>query len=140
MLAKQIKDTETEKDTLKSAHDRLKQQLDEIKSESKLGEEILLNQLKEIRSENQVLRSKYDNESLLRKRLHNMIEDMKGKIRVFCRVRPISQQERELKSLPVVTIIDQYTLKIKLKKEGLQGEGYKEEEYAFDSCFGQQAT
>lgn len=137
---KQVKDTDSEKDTLKFAHDRLKQQLDEIKSESKLGEEILLNQLKEIRSENQVLRSKYDNESLLRKRLHNMIEDMKGKIRVFCRVRPISQQERELKSLPVVTIIDQYTLKIKLKKEGLQGEGYKEEEYAFDSCFGQQAT
>jgi len=84
-----------------------------------------------------VLRSKYDNESLMRKRLHNMIEDMKGKIRVFCRVRPISQQERELKSLPVVTIIDPYTLKIKLKKEGLLGgEGYKEEEYAFDACFG----
>lgn len=77
----------------------------------------------------------------MRKRLHNIIEDMKGKIRVFCRVRPISVQEKEIKSLPVVTIIDQYTLKIKLKKEGMMsGDGYKEEEYQFDSCFGQGAT
>lgn len=35
-----------------------------------------------------------------------MIEDMKGKIRVFCRVRPLSNQEKEIKSLPVVTILD----------------------------------
>jgi hypothetical protein len=41
----------------------------------------------------------------------------------------------------VVTILDQYTLKIKLKKEGLiSGDGYKEEEYQFDSCFGHSAT
>ena len=70
----------------------------------------------------------------MRKRLHNVIEDMKGKIRVFCRVRPISEQEKGIGALPVVTIVDQYTLKIKLKKDGIDG-GYKEEQYAFDSCF-----
>lgn len=52
----------------------------------------------------------------------------------------MSSQEKELKSLPVVTILDQYTLKIKLKKDGLNGEGYKEEEYAFDSCFSNNAS
>lgn len=32
-------------------------------------------------------------ESALRRKLHNQIEDMKGKIRVLCRVRPFSQKE-----------------------------------------------
>ena len=32
-------------------------------------------------------------ESALRRRLHNQIEDMKGKIRVLCRVRPLSKKE-----------------------------------------------
>jgi len=42
---------------------------------------------------------------------------MKGKIRVFCRVRPMSQSEKELGSLPVVTVVDQYTIRIRLKRE-----------------------
>ncbi len=31
---------------------------------------------------------KFKNEMLQRKKLHNQLEDMKGKIRVYCRVRP----------------------------------------------------
>ena len=42
---------------------------------------------------------------------------MKGKIRVFCRVRPMSQNEKDLGSLPVVTVVDQYTIRIRLKRE-----------------------
>jgi len=42
---------------------------------------------------------------------------MKGKIRVFCRVRPMSQQEKDLGSMPVVTVIDQYTVRIRLKRD-----------------------
>jgi len=53
---------------------------------------------------------------------------MKGKIRVFCRVRPISQVEKENGSLPVVTISDEYSCNIKLKKDGLL-EGYKDVKY-----------
>ena len=78
-------------------------------------------------------------ETQLRKELHNQIQDLKGKIRVFCRVRPMSDREKIIGSLPVVTIPDQYTLRIKLKKEGQNGpssgDGYYEEEHAFDSCF-----
>ena len=44
-----------------------------------------------------------------------MIEDMKGKIRVFCRVRPVNEQERKAGHIPVVTIVDDFTVKIKLK-------------------------
>ena len=73
-----------------------------------------------MRQERDILRDKYDKETLIRKRLHNTIEDMKGKIRVFCRVRPMSDRELEIGSLPVVTVSDEYTLKIKLKQEAMQ--------------------
>ena len=36
---------------------------------------------------------KYQNETVQRKKLHNVLEDMKGKIRVYCRVRPMNQKE-----------------------------------------------
>ena len=98
-------------------------------------------QVQELKLEKDILRSKYDNETLIRKRLHNQIEDMKGKIRVFCRVRPMNEHELEIGSLPVVTITDQYMLKIKLKREGTSGPStrdsvYEEKIYSFDSCFG----
>lgn len=110
-----------------------------------MGEELMRKQVQEIRLERDILRSKYDNETLIRKRLHNVIEDMKGKIRVFCRVRPMNGHEEQIGSLPVVKITDQYTIKIKLKREGTSGPStrdsiYKEETYAFDSCFGQNST
>lgn len=35
-----------------------------------------------------------------------MIEDMKGKIRVFCRVRPMSINEKQMGSLEVVKVVD----------------------------------
>ena len=81
-------------------------QLAAIKKESKLGEELMRRQVQELKLEKDILRSKYDNETLIRKRLHNQIEDMKGKIRVFCRVRPMNEHELEIGSLPVVTITD----------------------------------
>jgi len=64
--------------------------LDNLQREAKMGEELLVNQLKELRLEKEQLKIKFDYEQLIRKRLHNQIEDMKGKIRVFCRVRPMS--------------------------------------------------
>ncbi len=36
----------------------------------------------------------FNSERLLRKKYYNMIEDMKGKIRVYCRVRPLSSSEK----------------------------------------------
>lgn len=40
---------------------------------------------------------------------------MKGKIRVFCRVRPINEVEMEKGHIPVVTIVDHFTVKIRIK-------------------------
>ena len=41
------------------------------------------------------LDSLYRDEALARKKIHNAMEDMKGKIRVYCRVRPILQLEKD---------------------------------------------
>ena len=35
-------------------------------------------------------------EQLARKRLHNEMEDMKGKIRVYVRIRPFSRKEKDM--------------------------------------------
>ena len=45
----------------------------------------------------------------------------------------MSERESEINSTPVVTILDRYTLRIKVKKEGSSGpsggDGYKEENF-----------
>ena len=52
-------------------------------------------QVKHLQSENSELVENYNSERILRKKYYNQIEDMKGKIRVFCRARPISNSEIE---------------------------------------------
>jgi len=58
-----------------------------------------------------------------RKKLHNTIEDIKGSIRVFCRVRPLSTREKEKGDTKVTKGVDAMTLAV---------EGTK---YAFDAVF-----
>lgn len=66
---------------------------------------------------NEELWAKFQAESVQRKELHNRIEDMKGKIRVYCRVRPMNQNETKMGCIDAVTMVDQFTLKIRVKKE-----------------------
>lgn len=47
-----------------------------------------------------------------RRRTHNMIEDMKGAIRVFCRVRPLSCKERGQGERMVLEAVDTTTVKV----------------------------
>jgi hypothetical protein len=74
-----------------------------------------------------IMDRKYKEEMLHRKKLHNIIEDMKGKIRVFCRVRPISQKEIEMGCSSIVNIMDEFTVKVNTK--------YGPKSFFFDSVF-----
>ncbi|KAM0887127.1 hypothetical protein ACQ4PT_029271 [Festuca glaucescens] len=56
------------------------------------------------------LESLYKQEQVLRKRYFNTIEDMKGKIRVFCRLRPLNDKELSLKDKNIVCSPDEYTI------------------------------
>ena len=46
-------------------------------------------------TEHERLKKKYDMESSERKRLYNEVIELKGNIRVFCRCRPLNQNEIE---------------------------------------------
>ncbi|KAL2348735.1 hypothetical protein Fmac_002735 [Flemingia macrophylla] len=52
----------------------------------------------------------YKEEQVLRKRYFNTIEDMKGKIRVYCRLRPLSEKEIASKERNSLTTIDEFTV------------------------------
>jgi len=63
----------------------------------------------------------------LRRSVHNQIEDLKGSIRVFCRVRPLNQKEREQGDKDVCTSVDSMTVVV---------ENYWERhQFMFDAVF-----
>lgn len=79
-----------------------------------------------------IAESKYKEEVKKRKKLHNQIEDMKGKIRVFARVRPLTKKEIDKGCHEVMSIPDEMTCNIDTKN-GLKS-------YNFDNCFGPDST
>lgn len=62
----------------------------------------------------------YKEEQVLRKRYFNMIEDMKGKIRVYCRLRPLTEKEIALKERNVLLCVDEFTVEHLWKEETKQ--------------------
>ncbi|OAF70634.1 hypothetical protein A3Q56_01610 [Intoshia linei] len=88
---------------------------------------ILQKDNKKLNVETIELNNNFKNEMTLRKKYHNIIEDLKGKIRVYCRVRPLSYSEKNRNNTNIVNSIDEYTMKIK----GPHGE----KEFQFDKIF-----
>lgn len=63
-----------------------------------------------------------------RKKLHNIIEDMKGKVRVFCRIRPMVSSEINRGCQPIINPIDDFNVTLETRN------GPKL--FSYDSCFG----
>ncbi|XP_010277818.1 PREDICTED: kinesin-like protein KIN-14G [Nelumbo nucifera] len=63
-----------------------------ISAESLLGSDVL-SSLQILGTEHETLKKKYLEESSERKRLYNEVIELKGNIRVFCRCRPLNQDE-----------------------------------------------
>ncbi|CAD7703005.1 unnamed protein product [Ostreobium quekettii] len=76
----------------------------------------------------------YKEEQLLRKRIFNHMEDMKGKIRVYARVRPMLGLEYEKGQCVALAIPDELTVSHYWRNEA------KPREYSFDSVFDPDAT
>lgn len=66
------------------------------------------------------IQSLYKEEQIMRKRYFNMIEDMKGKIRVYCRMRPLSEKERAEKERNALVCVDEFTVQHLWKDETKQ--------------------
>lgn len=71
----------------------------------------------------------YTEEQLLRKRYFNMMEDMKGKIRVYARARPLSEKETAETQRNVISSPDEFTL------EHPWRDGEKPKQHQFDHVF-----
>ena len=72
----------------------------------------------------------YKDEQVTRKRYFNQMEDMKGKIRVFCRIRPILGFERDKGQQFALNLPDDLTITHLWKDEK------KQREYNFDQVGG----
>lgn len=74
----------------------------------------------------------YKTEMLKRKEYWNMMEDMKGKIRVFARCRPMAKYELERDCKQVVSFPDEFSLDIETQKGPKQ--------FVYDRVFPPQST
>jgi hypothetical protein len=88
-------------------------------------------EMREIKKQNQKLLVDFNKEQIIRKRLHNEIEDMKGKIRVYLRVRPFSDSEAARGCTEAVTKDGKQSICVK----GANGPDSKKS-FDFDSVFG----
>ena len=68
-----------------------------------------------------------------RKLLHNQLEDLRGKIRVFCRVRPMTDEEKKSGQTNIVTICDEFSVNIEAKPGLIKN-------YVYDTVFGPNAS
>ncbi|PKA52840.1 Kinesin-like calmodulin-binding protein like [Apostasia shenzhenica] len=74
------------------------------------------------------LEALYKEEQVLRKRYYNIIEDMKGKIRVFCRVRPMNEREITESQKSLLVSVDEFTVAHPWKDE-------KSKQHVYDRVF-----
>ncbi|KAH9140563.1 hypothetical protein AeRB84_015213, partial [Aphanomyces euteiches] len=96
-LTAQVQELTTTISTLRGQTSQMSQMESEM---SKLREEAatastLSTNLKNLTDQYAHLEAQYKEEQALRKKYYNTIEDMKGKIRVYCRCRPMSSSELE---------------------------------------------
>ncbi|KAK4791821.1 hypothetical protein SAY86_032234 [Trapa natans] len=75
----------------------------------------------------------YKEEQTLRKRYFNTIEDMKGKIRVYCRMRPLSEKEMYEKQRPILSSNDEFTIEHPWKDDSAK-------QHVYDRVFDGSAT
>ncbi|CAE7637249.1 redB [Symbiodinium necroappetens] len=48
-----------------------------------------------------------------RRRLHNLYQDLKGQLRVYCRVRPLNSRERRIGDKEAMQVVDKSTLEVR---------------------------
>ena len=103
--------------------EELRELKEDVERKEKAQAELIANQAKRLDE----LEKLYKEESITRKKLYNQMEDMKGKIRVYCRVRPLLQFEKDRGQEMAVNIPDELTINLNWKD--------KKREFNFDAVF-----
>lgn len=78
------------------------------------------------------LTDQYKKESQLRKKYKNELEDLKGAIRVYARVRPMAQYEKDRNCQSVVQFLDETSLRLTTSRG--------DKDYEFDAAFNEFVT
>lgn len=90
------------------------------------------------------LREKLADDELLRRKLHNTIQDLKGNIRVFCRVRPSQQQTQQTQQQQQLYVLDPADpRKLDVVETGTAATGRRQQTrhaFVYDHVFGPGAT
>ena len=84
-----------------------------------------------LKSENETLQTDMLEQQIIRQRLRNEIVDMKGKVRVYCRVRPFNKAEIERNDEFCLQFADMFSIKVARPDHG----GVKYSNFEFDSVF-----
>ena len=103
--------------------EELREMKEDIERKEKAQAELIAGQAKRLDE----LEKLYKEESITRKKLYNAMEDMKGKIRVYCRVRPLLQFEKDRGQEMAVNLPDELTINLNWKD--------KKREFTFDAVF-----
>eukprot|EP00941_MAST-03F_sp_MAST-3F-sp1_P002781 g2781.t1 len=90
-------------------------------------------QLEAMEAQQKKLHEDFLREQELRKKYYNEIENLKGNIRVYCRIRPLNKKERAQKYATVIETESEKTVRFKDKR------GNKKL-YKFDRAFGPKST
>ncbi|CDJ38191.1 kinesin heavy chain-like protein, putative [Eimeria tenella] len=112
----ELKDLQKKFDEVSKEMTELKKQVEDVQSmaaELQQLRQMTAQQITQIKE----LETSYQAEKKLRKKYYNEIEDMKGKIRVYCRIRPFAKYEKEKGSLESVQALDEYSVKVTTNKE-----------------------
>ncbi|GBG25436.1 Kinesin, putative [Hondaea fermentalgiana] len=125
-----LANTEAERDAALAATEEVKRQAEAAQAAALAAlEDELMGQVDEYRQ-------RYIRESSLRKRVHNELMDLKGNIRVYCRVRPVLPMERKRSSTDA---LDVTSFPVENEIEITRDEA-STNRFEFDAVFAQKST
>merc|ERR1719482_1612233 len=83
----------------------------------------------EVEQQNAKIMELYKQEQVLRKKHHNTIQDMKGAVRVFARIRPLIAIDKD--DVIVASKKDEFTVQLSRERNGVK----EQRSFGFDSAF-----
>jgi hypothetical protein len=133
--------------TIESAQNEIKVQVQEAESRAATAETLIQEkedqkmqtaaELEKTQAEVQSAEHKYAKELVERRKLMNEVQDMRGNIRVFVRVRPLLNKEVLAQETTVVNCASEERLEIAVEQAGLTGETAKiQKGFNYDRVFG----
>jgi len=111
-------------------YNSLKEKKEEIEKKDRHYQTVVKKQTSRI----QQAESSYKQEKIMRRQIYNKVEDLKGKIRVFARIRPMLNLERNRGQTVALNIHDELSVSHFWKREDIP------REYSFDKVFGPESS